>query len=65
MNKETILLIFGGSILFVVFALLFTKLIMGLDIESIESAMLIAFALIIGYYFGSSQGSKDKDGGSK
>jgi carbon starvation protein CstA len=61
MNKETILLIFGGSILVAVFALLFIKLFMGSDIESIEAAMLIAFALIIGYYFGSSQGSKDKD----
>ena len=61
MNRETILSIMGGSIILGFFALLFTKLFQAQNIELEVGALIAAFALIIGYYFGSSQGSKDKD----
>lgn len=63
MKRETILTIMGGSILLAFYGLLFTKLFQGGNVELEIGALISGVSLILGYYFGSSQGSKDKDKG--
>ncbi len=61
MNRETILAILGGSVILAFYTLLFIKLTQGQNIEIEVGVLVTAFAGILGFYFGSSQGSKDKD----
>ncbi len=60
MNRDTILLIFGGSVLLAFYGLLFTKLFQGQLVELEAGALIASVSLIIGFYFGSSD--KDKNG---
>jgi hypothetical protein len=60
MNRDIILLIFGGSVLLAFYGLLFSKLFMGGNVELEAGALIAAVSIIIGFYFGSSD--KDKNG---
>lgn len=58
--KEVYMYVLGAMVIIGFFAVVIYKLYMAQDVQLEIGALIAAFAMIVGYFYGSSKGSADK-----
>ena len=60
-TKEILMYTLGGIIVFSMLGIIIVKMYKGLDVQLETGAFIAAFSSVVGYFFGSSKGSADKN----